>query len=265
MRVHRLGVALLKGAQHPARPTLRFDAAGPGGDRLLCALDADRRTVLRTVAHPRLLAARAHLVDEDRGLTGGWTLRAADDVATGPAVTDGSTVEVDYWGRRVTVRPLVASPHTALLSEHLGRDVVLALAPRGGIVYGAAVSVVTRATVRALVDAAGVAEPEEAAAARLRATLVVDDGTDAAAPFAEDSWAGRELVVGEARIRVRGPIVRCRVIDHDPATGTTATAGAGLLRALSGLRERPLAGVDAVVTRPGTVTLGDAVRVAAPC
>lgn len=262
MHVHRLGVALLKGATHPSRSALRFDADGPVGDRVLCALDPDRRTVLRTVVHPRLLAVRADLVDEDRGLAGGWTLRTVDGAASGPAATDGSTVEVDYWGRRATVRPLVASAHAALLSEHLGREVVLALAPRGAIVYGAAVSVVTRATVRALADAAGVAEPEETTAARLRATLVVDDGTDASTPFAEDDWTGRELAVGGVRIRVQGPIVRCRVLDHDPLTGT---AGGGLLRALPALRGRPVAGVDAVVTRPGTVALGDAVRVTDHC
>ncbi|MDQ1103836.1 MOSC domain-containing protein [Nocardioides zeae] len=261
MHVHRVGVALLKGATHPSVRTLRLDADGPVGDRLLCALDADRRTVLRTVAHPRLLTVHADLLDQRLGLAGGWTLRTAAGTATGAAELDGTTLDVDYWGRRVTVRPLRASAHAALLSAHLGRDVVLAAAPPGGIVYGAAVSVVTRATVRALADAAGLAEPEETTAARLRATVVLDDGPDAA-PFTEESWAGRELVVGGARIRPLAPIVRCRVIDHHPVTGGAAPTGRGLLRALGALRDRPVAGTDAVVTQPGAVTVGDDARLA---
>lgn len=259
MHVSRLGVALLKGATHPSLPALRLDPDGPVGDRLLCALDADRRTVLRTVAHPRLLTVRASLRADDLGLAGGWDLRTPDGAASGPVELDGTAADVDYWGRRVTVQPLAASAHSALLSAHLGRTVTLAVAPRGGIVYGASVSVVTRATVRALARAAGLVEPEEATAARLRSTFVLDD-TDRAEPFTEDAWAGRELALGEARIRVREPIVRCRVIDHDPASGDPAPGGRGLLRALATLRERPHAGVDADVTRPGLVTPGDAAR-----
>lgn len=257
MQVRRVGVALLKGAGHPALPSLWLDAHGPVGDRLLCAVDAEQRAVLRTVAHPRLLGVEARLLDEDRGLAGGWTLRTAAGVAAGEAVVEDVTVEVDYWGRRVAVRPLAPSSHAALLAEHLGRDLRLAVAPRGGAVYGGPVSVVARSTVRALAEAAGLDEPEETSAARLRATVVVDGGV---APFAEDAWAGRELVVGGARIRLRDPIVRCRVLDGHPRTGADPAPGRGVLRALAGLRERPVAGIDAVVTQPGVVAVGDDAR-----
>ncbi|GAB3087617.1 MOSC domain-containing protein [Nocardioides zeae] len=260
MHVHRLGVTLLKGGTHPSVPSLRFDADGPVGDRVLCALDVEHRAVLRTVAHPRLLAVRAQLLDREAGLAGGWVIGTPGGAASGPVEPDGTALDVDYWGRRVTVRPLVASEHAALLSTHLGRDVTLAVAPRGGIVYGAPVSLVTRATVRAVAHAASLAEPEETTAARLRATLVVDDG--GTTPFAEESWAGRELEVGEARMQVRAPIVRCRVIDHHPVTGAGSPAGRGLLRAVARLRARPVAGVDAAMTQPGVVTVGDAVRLA---
>lgn len=258
MRVHRLGVAPLKGAGHPSLPSLRLDAEGPVGDRVLCALDAEQRTVLRTVAHPRLLAVEAHLLDDDLGLPGGWTLRTPGGSATGE-VRDGPTsVDVDYWGRRVPVRPLAPSPHAALLAAHLGRDLWLASAPRGGVVYGAPVSLVARATVRALAAGAGLDEPEETTAARLRATVVLD-GADVPA-YGEQDWIGRELTLGGASVRVRSPLVRCRVLDLHPATGSALPSGRGLLRALARLQEQPVAGVDAVVTRPGAVAVGDDAR-----
>jgi uncharacterized protein YcbX len=52
-------------------------------------------------------------------------------------------------------------------------------------------------------------------AARFRATLVVE----ADEPYVEDSWLGAEVAVGEAVVRVGGPIPRCAVIDHHPETG----------------------------------------------
>ncbi|MDT9592596.1 MOSC domain-containing protein [Nocardioides zeae] len=257
MHVHRLGVAPLKGASHPALASLRLDADGPVGDRVLCALDVERRTVLRTVAHPLLLAVEARLLDADRGVPGGWVLRTPGGEATG-AVELADPVDVDYWGRRVVVRTLRPSPHAGLLAEHLGRDLRLATPPRGGVVYGGPVSVVTRATVRALADAAGLAEAEETTAARLRATVVL--ATDGDEPFTEESWGGRELVLGAARIRVRSPIIRCRVLDRHPRTGADLPRDRGVLRALGALRERPVAGVDAVVTQPGAVAVGDDAR-----
>ncbi len=90
-------------------------------------------------------------------------------------------------------------------------------------------------------------------AARFRATLVVE--TDE--PFVEDTWLGREVAVGDATIRVGGPIPRCAVVDHHPVTGEKDLR---LLKAL--VRERPtnragepMLGVYATCTRPGRVTV----------
>jgi uncharacterized protein YcbX len=92
----------------------------------------------------------------------------------------------------------------------------------------------------------------EVAGERFRSTLLVDSGT--AARRTEDDWVGRELQVGGARIQVRAPIPRCAVIDLDPATGERT---ASLLKALDG--PDLTFGVDAVVTSPGRVRVGDEV------
>jgi uncharacterized protein YcbX len=61
-------------------------------------------------------------------------------------------------------------------------------------------------------------------------------------------------------VRVRAAVPRCAVIDLDPQTGRR---DAPVLKALAGSGEQPSAiefGVDAVVTAPGRVALGDIVE-----
>ena len=89
---------------------------------------------------------------------------------------------------------------------------------------------------------------------RLRANLLVAT----AAPFVEDSWLGRELVVGTVGLRVVRLTERCRVIDVPQDGLATATPW---LRALP--PERVLqVGVYADVSDVGTVAVGD--RLTAP-
>jgi uncharacterized protein YcbX len=89
--------------------------------------------------------------------------------------------------------------------------------------------------------------------ARFRATLVVETGE----PWVEDDWLGRTMTVGDATIRIGGPIPRCAVIDHHPETGEKDVR---LLKALAGMRPtntagEPMFGVYATVIEPGTVTV----------
>jgi uncharacterized protein YcbX len=106
--------------------------------------------------------------------------------------------------------------------------------------------VVTTASLAALGD------PD---ARRFRATVVVE--TDE--PWMEDTWLGKELTVGDATIRIGGPIPRCAVIDHHPETGAKDLR---LLKALAQSRPtnragEPMFGVYATVTAPGRVTVTD--------
>lgn len=86
---------------------------------------------------------------------------------------------------------------------------------------------------------------------RLRANLVVE--TDE--PFVEETWLGREITVGDARLRVVERIERCRTVDV-AQDGTTAEGR--LLKPLTKAREMSLA-VYAEVVEPGTLHVGDAV------
>ena len=252
MQVTRVGVTPVKGARHQAHEELMLDAQGAVGDRAFCFIDASSHQVLRTVQHPRLVAIIARW--------GGSVLTLelpSGEVASGTPKPTGQVVEADYWGRQVALE-LVDGPYAQPVSAYLGRPVLLAAAPRTGVIYGGSISLVTVASLTRL--AAEVGLPADAVdAARFRPTMVLDAGDR---PFLEDDWGGLELEVGEARIRVAEPIPRCAVVDLDPTTGVPDAA---VLRALGELRPRTGAralsfGWDASVTRPGLVRPGDGVR-----
>jgi uncharacterized protein len=244
--VRQAGFAPVKGMRHLALDAVDLDEQGAVGDRSYCLVDVDAARVLRTVQHPALIGVVAR-VDEDvlsvTLPTGASVVARAD--------RDGRTITCDYWGRPVDLE-LTDGPHAALLSAWLGRRVQVAAAPRGGVVFGDPLTVVGTASLRELSRRTG--HPALAdQAARLRSTLVVATDT----PFVEDSWAGRDVVVGEAGLRIGGPVPRCAVVDHHPETGAKDLQ---LLKAL--VRERPtnragepMLGVYATCTRPGRVTV----------
>jgi uncharacterized protein YcbX len=231
------GFSPVKGMRHLAHPQVDLDAFGPVGDREWCLVDVAARRVLRTVQHPSLISVVARLSGPVLELT----LPGGESVAA-PPVLAGETVTCDYWGRSIELAR-AEGPHAELVSDHLGQDVRLARAPRGGVVFASPITVVGAASLREL----------EAEAGRFRATLVVE--TDE--PWVEDSWLGAEVEVGEARIRIGGPIPRCAVIDHHPETGVKDRR---LLKELVRRRPvnragEPMFGVYAEVVRPGVVAV----------
>ncbi|GGO73571.1 MOSC domain-containing protein [Nocardioides deserti] len=71
-------------------------------------------------------------------------------------------------------------------------------------------------------------------------------------PFAEDGWVGRELEVGEVVLRVREPMRRC------------VTVGAEVLHEATRLDDGCAGLVVVDVVAPGTVAVGDVVRLLGP-
>ncbi|WP_374457336.1 MOSC domain-containing protein [Nocardioides sp.] len=235
LAVRTAGFSPVKGMRHLALPTVELDAAGPVGDRAWCLVDVAAQRVLRTVQHPSLVSVVSRVQGDELSLT----LPSGESVVA-PARPSGETIVCDYWGRPVDLA-LTDGPHSALVSDFLGRDVRLAAAPRGGVVFASPVTVLGTASL----DLLGVD------AARFRATLVVE--TDE--PWVEDSWLGTTFAVGSAEVRVGGPIPRCAVIDHHPGTGVKDVR---LLKELVRSRPtnaagEPMFGVYAEVVRPGTV------------
>lgn len=233
--VRSAGFSPVKGMRHLSLPSVELDELGPVGDRAWCVVDVAAQRVLRTVQHPELIGIEARSDDSVLELTA----PSGESVAA-PARPSGETITCDYWGRGVDLA-LTDGPHAALVSDVLSRDVRLAAAPRGGVVFASPVTLVGTASLAVL----------GAEAARFRATLVVE--TDE--PWAEDSWLGTTFAVGGAEVRVGGPIPRCAVVDHHPGTGVKDVR---LLTELVRSRPtnsagEPMLGVYAEVVRPGTV------------
>ena len=266
MHVRSIGLTPVKGGRHTAYAALDLDTSGPVGDRVFCLIDPAARRVLRTVEHPALLTLSWRWSHGVLRMDGpGGTIEAA------PVL--GDRIVVDYWGRPAEVS-LVDGPWSAACARLLGRDVALARAEAGDVVYGDAVTIVTTSSLDglvALLDASDLplGGGEAAAGAdllfdRFRATLLIDTGHVVASEYAsehasEHAWVGATLHVGSAVLRVTGTVPRCAVIDLDPLTGRRDLP---VLRTLVA-DQRPAAGAEprfglqAQVERPGRVAAGD--------
>ncbi len=78
------------------------------------------------------------------------------------------------------------------------------------------------------------------------------------APWEESGWIGKTLRIGEAEFEVRDPIVRCRSTTADPETGEE---DGDTLKALKANFGHQNCGVYTVVTKSGTVSVGDVIEI----
>jgi uncharacterized protein YcbX len=249
MRIRQAGFTPIKGGRHVEHHFVDLAVAGPVGDRMFCLVDLARGRVLRTVENPSLLACTAHWTD------GVLSIEMGDQTIEAAPQPSGRELALDFWGRPAAVE-VVDGPWAQAYSDYLGFEVALTRAMRpGDLVYGASVTIVTTGGLRSLAEKTDT----EIDSHRFRATFVID--TDGLAAQVEDSWAGRELQLGSARVRVLAGIDRCAVIDADPASGASGTR---LLQTLAGYRLRDGAidfGMYAEVTVPSRVFRGDPVTV----
>jgi uncharacterized protein YcbX len=176
---------------------------------------------------------------------------------------DGSEIEGDAHGNGATIRStagtlpvtgrVVEGPWDAPLSRLAGHQVRLVRADRIGDGMHAPVTLVSDGSLGRLAEVAGRAHVD---AHRFRMLFEVAE----CEPHEEDRWEGGEFRVGEATIRVGGPVDRCAVTTRDPETGERDLDTLRLLKEYRGQRESDgavLFGVYATVERPGVVRVGD--------
>ena len=245
LRVSALAIAPVKGMRTIAVDALELAESGPVGDRAFHLREADG-TIALTKRYPRLVQVVPEWDGEELALAFPDGRRVAAAVVRGAAVSTSF-----YDGRPVSGR-LVEGPFAAALSEYLGRAVALVAHDDG--VTGGDDRAVTLMSDGSLAAVSGALDGALVDPRRFRMTIALEG----AQAWEEDGWAGREVAIGTATLRVAVPTERCVVTMRDPDDGH---GDLPILRALASLRgKRDVAfGVWCDVAAPGVVRVGDAV------
>lgn len=249
MKVARISISPVKGFRlsHPEEIELgpegvlenrRFFLIGPEGERLRSSLT------------PWPVVVRADYDSQDERLRMEFPDGAeveADAAALGEPVHSNQGA-LDLRGH------VVEGPWVEPLSELAGHPVRLVRTDRAGTGLNEPVTLVSDGSLGRLARQAGA---EEIDPRRFRMLLELK-GCD---EHEEDTWEGRSCSVGEAVVRVGGPVDRCAVTTRDPDTGELDLDTLRLIKSYRGQRESDgaiLFGVYGSVVQPGRVRVGDA-------
>jgi uncharacterized protein YcbX len=249
MKVARISIAPVKGLALAHPDEVLLGRSGVPNDRRFYLVDRDGRLV-NNKACGELMQVRPEVF----GDAGQLRLVFPSGEAVGGDVTLGDArVETSFYGRPVTGR-YVVGPWSDALSEHAGRPLRLVCADEQGAAIDRThvVSLISGGSLAALGRRAGV---DRVDGRRFRMTIELEGGDE----HAEDAWIGGEVTVGEARIRVTGPVGRCVVTTRNPDTGVSDLDTLGVLAGYRTLREGKSfgCGVCGDVLVEGTVRVGD--------
>jgi uncharacterized protein YcbX len=254
-RITRIAIAPVKGLALQLPEAVTLGRNGVAEDRRLHMVDANGRLVNDKNALRLMLVESA--LDLESGT---FALRFPEGDQVGAELALGEPITTIFYGRPVRGNVLVG-PWAAALSHWVGLDIRFVMSEKLGaaIDRGArsAVSIISGASVSDIARAGGA---EQLDARRFRMLFEVD-GVDA---YAEETWIGRDVRIGDAVVRPHGNVGRCVVTTCDP---DTAERDFDTLKVLARHRKDvetseplPLGVVGKVVT-PGRVRVGDPVRI----
>ena len=252
--VTALSTTPVKGLRVVGTQSLTLDASGAPDNRRFYLVDergwmVNGKTVgeLSTVVASYDHAERALALTFEDGC-----------IVTGTVKLD-DPIDTRFFSRPSRARP-VLGPFSDALAEHLSRELRLVEAvDRTGVDRGrgGGVSVISRASLAALADAAG----QESVDARRFRMLIEVDGI---AAHEEDAWVGAHVRIGEVLVRFGGHVGRCLITSRDPESGVVDLPTLDVIRDYRGAADatEPLPfGIYGEVVEPGRVAVGDAVSV----
>ena len=248
-KIARISIAPVKGFRlsHPEEVELGPDGVAENRRFFLIGPDGER---LRSSLTPWPVLVRA---DYDPGTE---RLRMSFPDGTeieGDAAGLGDPVRAQAGSLDITGR-VVEGAWEEPLSELAGHPVRLVRADDIGAGLNDPVTVVSDGSLDRLARQAG----EDTIDSRRFRMLFELTGCEA---NEEDTWDGRSFSVGEAVVRVGGPVDRCAVTTRDPDTGERDLDTLRLIKSYRGQRESDgaiLFGVYGSVVEPGRVRVGDA-------
>jgi uncharacterized protein YcbX len=238
-----ISVAPVKGLGLVEREQVDLTEDGAVGNRVLHLID-DRGRLVNGKRHGPLVAVHPVLGDES------LTLAFPDGHEVSGPLTLGDTVESEFFGRSLPVRPVLGG-FSAALSSYAGTSLRLVRPQRAALDRGrsGAVSLLSTAALNGF-------DPR-----RFRMLFGIG-GIDA---HAEDDWVGYRVRVGAAVVRPLSETGRCLITSQDPDTGVPDMDMLSWIREHraggAGSTGEPLPfGVHGKVVEPGTVRVGDPVE-----
>src|SRR5262245_11763035 len=254
-RVTRLSTTPVKGLALHHPEAILLLRTGAAGDREFFVIDG-RDRLISVWKTGRLVRFRA--VHDTR--SGRITLsRAEREVCDGP-VRLGTPVIADSYGGRKVTGTVVEGPWNAVLSDAAGEPVRLVRASDPGAGHDQyPVTLLGEESVAELARQTG-AGPVDARRFRM---LISFSGLSA---HVEDGWQGQTIQIGEALVRVGGPVPRCAATTRDPDRGARDLPTVRMIRSYRGVQVNEFGrgvnfGVYADGRGAGAVRVGDPLNV----
>ena len=253
-RVSRLSTTAIKGLGVVHPDVVDLTPTGVVGDRRFFLVDPDDalRSAFRTGAWMGYTAAYDAEADA-------LTVTCPDGSEVTGEVRLGDALVADFYRYKKVAGRVVEGPWAEVLSAAVGSPVRLVRADddNGGLDVRP-VTLLGDASSAELGRRAGLPGVD----GRRFRMLVGISGTT---PHAEDAWAGRLLGIGEAVVRVEGPVKRCGAVNIDPGDGSADLRVLRLIKAYRGFGETVLGrgvtfGVYAEVVAPGRIRVGDEIE-----
>jgi uncharacterized protein YcbX len=254
VRITRLSTTPIKGLALDHPDAVELTPTGAAGDRDFFLVD-ERDRMVSISKTGKLVSLRASW-DAAAGVL---AVRAPGGPEWTGRVHRGEPINADFYGSHVVAGHLAEGPWSEALSALAGKSLRLVLAAEPGSGSDEhPVTLLGEASVAELARHAGV---DDVDARRFR-MLVHFDG---APPHAEDGWEGQTLRLGDAVLRVGGPVPRCAGTTRHPEAGDRDLPTVRLIKANRGLTANEFGmgvnfGVYADVVTPGTVRVGDELR-----
>lgn len=254
VRVSLLSVTPVKGLalHHPAH--VDVSEGGVEGDRAFFLVE-DSGALVSCTDVGDLMRHRAQYDPA----SGALAVHGPDGLLGSDVVQPGEAIVTDFYGLRA-VPGHVALGWGELFSHIAGRPVRLVVGDSGG--YDVAGLTLLGSSATEMLATRSEADPVDGRRFRMNVEV------SGVAPHEEDTWQGRSLRVGDALLRVGGPVKRCAATTRNPDTGVVDLQTLRMIGTSRGRQETPefgkgfYFGVYADVLTPGRIRVGDEVSLA---